>query len=284
MISKKGGWDFLYGTFSIIIGLVLIIVFLSVTGVLDSIGGTSATEGLSKAVTIIQDVTKSLASAIFKIVAPSGVDENTQYVALGLFLLVWVVGSYSLANVGFFGPLSAFFISFIVGMVGSRLLTKEIIERSNLAAGPLTAMLLIFAVFPIMLTKGILDKVYRKKERDLLFLSKNEAKRKLTVWRISIARTVFWALLAFLYWFVVATVLEQGNTNPLAWAYGLAALLFGIFDSYKYMKVHMLTEEEAREAGRGIAMAKRTVEEAKALLRGEEFGAEEAVGSTPRRT
>ena len=108
-------------------------------------------------------------------------------------------------------------------------------------------------------------------------MSKNDAKKKVAVWKISITRIVVWALLGFIYYFVIGTVLSPDSQSPgaIAWAYGLAPFLFGFFDSWKYMRVHMLTEEEARAAGRGIATAKKTIKEAKALLKGEQEGAEE---------
>ena len=133
MVGKKGAFDssWFYGLFSIIIGAFFVLVFLSGTGALDTTGVWDKLFGQTTAFSVVQNVASSLTTGIFKLVAPSGADENTQYVALALFLLVWVVGTYSLANVGFFGSFSAFFVSGIVGMIGSRLLTKDIIDKSN---------------------------------------------------------------------------------------------------------------------------------------------------------
>lgn len=266
MLARKGEWY--YTVFSVIFGLIVVLSFLSFTGTLD----TSSAGGIGTVWNTFKDIGSSLFDGLFKLVAPSGVDENTQYIAFSLFLLVWVIGSYSLQNVGFFSPTLSFITSGIIGMIASRSLTTKIIQDSNLAGGPLTAAIFLLAAFPLIFAKGILDRVYKNKESDIFFMSRNSTKRRIIVWRMTVVRMVIWALLAYTYYFVVKYVISQGNGQGLSIVYGLAALLFGFFDSFKRYRADMLTEQEAQEAGRGIAQAKKTIKEAEALLKGEQEG------------
>lgn len=282
--ERKGfTWDFLYGTFSIIIGFVVILVFLSSTGAI-SREWTGGILGKLGTFETIRDVTSSIATGIFNLVAPTGVDENTKYIALGLFLLVWVIGSYSLANVGFFGPVSAFFVSGIVAMIGSRSLTKEIIERSNLAAGPLTAALLVLAAFPIIMVKGMMDKIYGRKDVRFFYSSKKDPKTlHVFVWKNGLSRFAIWILLAFIYYFVVDIVLKSPgeDVGMMSWVYGFCALLFGIFDTFKYVQRRRNPEKTSEDLGRMVASIRGELDELKAVARGANQGAAESVGAGP---
>lgn len=257
MFSKRGQ-VFAAVVFPILAVLALVIFLASY---LDESASGKFPDAIANTIDVVHKIAEPIGKALFIAVVPSSLSEDQQYIAFALFLLVWVVGSYSLANVSFFGSFSSFFISGIIAMIGSRSLTDEIIKSSALQAGPLTTMLLILGIFPLLVVKGILDKMYRRNA----FLEEESSKSRR--YGHLMARMAIWLFLAMLYMFVVTLLIPSSTTTdpllrrtlgePIALVYGIGTLIFGWGDTLLVEIKKKKVVKQARDVGRFMAVGRR---------------------------
>lgn len=153
MFNKKGQgmvvfW--LMGFCMIVLVLAMVAVYVQDTGAAQYVSNLPA--GVQQVYGLVVAIAGPIVNGLYLLVAPVGQPENVQMIAFAMFLLFLLVGTVSLNS--FFRTPMSLLISAIIGLIAARALTATIIEKSALAASPLSAISFLVGVFPILAISG----------------------------------------------------------------------------------------------------------------------------------
>lgn len=159
-MNKKGELAYTL-LFTIIIGIIILVVAYSVMEYYSpgsTEGAEAGFEATGKVLGKVGEIIKGTLNYIYLIVAPSDLDDNEKMIAFAIFLMMFIVGAYSLRQIpAFKNPLFSILIAFLVALIGARGLTSYLIEK-YIVGSSVSGMVFLAAVIPIIMMYGAMSK------------------------------------------------------------------------------------------------------------------------------
>lgn len=227
--------------------LIVAIVLAIVTAATGSGSAFSQTmEQLPDAVITVVEIYQTIFAPIFKgiyfLVAPESLDQDGKMIALGIFLLLWLVGGHTLKPLFKNNTFLAGLVAAIVGLIASRSLTDKILKETALSASPIAAAAFLVGILPILMVNGMVNKWFVKSS---FGPQSGSSKAKST--KSILMKSAVWGILGAIYLFVFWTIFEA---QTLGWVYFIGILIFAVGDVIFPAIRQKAFEEESKDIGR----------------------------------
>jgi len=220
------------------IAFIVLVVLITAVGPSDP-AIQALPDTIEKTYGVFSRILTPIFEGLYKLVAPADPDENVRMIAFGVFLLFLLIGTSTLRK--FFAPSIAFIISGIVGLIGSRSLTQQIIKDSGIAGGPLAGASFIVGIVPLLIVNGMVDRWFKPD----VFEGDDSGKS----WRSGLQRLGIYGILAATYFIIYANVI---GSRSLAYVYAIGIGIFALGDILLPDIRRKIAESRLRRTGRFI--------------------------------